>query len=71
MVVRMYFERSLSGQRLKQLREEKELTQGQLAYLIGVRQQAIAKYEKTEVKNLWIINKLATAFKLEVSDLWK
>jgi DNA-binding XRE family transcriptional regulator len=63
-------DRTLTGEKLKSLREKYDLSQGQLAYLIGVRQPCIAKYEKKGVRNYWAINRIAIAFSVNVEDLW-
>ena len=40
------------GDIIKQLREEKGITQEQLGTVIGVQKSAIRKYEKGEVENI-------------------
>ncbi len=62
--------RVLPGHKLKSLREDKQLTQGQVAYLLGVHQATIAKYEGRGVRNLWVIQKIAVAFEMTIEDLW-
>ncbi len=63
-------DRVLAGEKIKALRERHELSQGQLAYLIGVRQQCVAKYEKKGVRNYWVVQRIAIALGVEVEDLW-
>ena len=66
----IYCDRPLSGDRLKALREKNELSQGQLAYLIGVRQQCVAKYEKKGVRNYWVVQRIAIALGIKVDEIW-
>ena len=53
-----------TGDIIKRLRKEKNLTQEQLGNLIGVQKSAIAKYERGEIVNLKreTIEKLANIF---------
>jgi transcriptional regulator with XRE-family HTH domain len=37
---------------IKKIREEKKCTQSELAYMLGITQQAVAKYEKDMTKNI-------------------
>lgn len=57
------------GQRIKELRKEKGLTQEELGLLIGVKKSAVAKYENNRVENLkrTTIKKLADVFDVSPS----
>jgi transcriptional regulator with XRE-family HTH domain len=59
------------GERIKQLRDEKELTQEQVGAVIGVQRSAVRKYEKGEVVNMPIssIKKLAEFFQVQPTYL--
>jgi DNA-binding XRE family transcriptional regulator len=70
-VVTIYCDRVLSGEQIKGLRERHELSQGQLAYLIGVRQQSVAKYEKRGVRNYWVVQRIAIALGIKLSEIWE
>lgn len=52
------------GDRIKFLREERNMTQDELGSIIGVQKSAIRKYEKGEVENIKrsSIKKMADAF---------
>ena len=63
------FDRTLSAEKFKSLRDKHNFTQGQLALLLGVTQPAIAYYEKKGVKNFWIVYRLALTLDCKVSDL--
>lgn len=54
---------SMFGERIKELREEKKLTQGQLAQLLQCNQQAVSRYEleKTDISTQVLI-RLCTIF---------
>lgn len=58
-----------TGDIIKKLRKEKNLTQEQLGNLIGVQKSAIAKYERGEIINLKreTIEKLANIFEVRPS----
>jgi transcriptional regulator with XRE-family HTH domain len=60
------------GERLKTLRKEKRLTQGQLAEKLGLDQSTISYYEKDkkapELENL---EKMALFFEVKIDDLWR
>ena len=58
------------GKRLKKLREEKELTQGQLGKLINLSQQTIGHYEVSRAKpDLETIQRLAEIFNVTTDYL--
>lgn len=55
------------GKRLKTLREEKDLTQGQLAKLVNLSQQTIGHYEVDRAKpDLETLQKLAEVFNCSI-----
>ena len=55
---------SIMGSRIKQLREEKKMTQEELGNILGVQKSAVAKYENGKVSNMKrsSIKKLADFF---------
>ena len=58
------------GERLRQLREERGLTQRSLADLLGVKHPYISEMERgIKVPSLTTILRLAVALKCEVTDL--
>lgn len=58
------------GENIKNLRKERELTQKQLADLVGVTAATITKYEKGSLEpNLETINKIEKALGVSVSEL--
>jgi DNA-binding XRE family transcriptional regulator len=63
-------DRVLSGDKVKELREKHELSQGQLAVILGVRQQCVANYEKKGVRNYWMVARIAIAFGITEEELW-
>ena len=52
------------GEKIKQLRKNKGLTQEELGYLLGVKKAAVQKYESGQVQNLKqaVIKKLCEVF---------
>lgn len=60
------------GKRVKQLRQEKELSQEGLAHLAELDRTYIPSIEKGERNvSLEVIQKLSKAFKLKISELLK
>lgn len=58
------------GKRVAQLRKERDLTQQQLAELLGVAQQTLAHYEGARLRvPASMLPTLATIFKVPVDDL--
>ena len=54
-----------TGEIIKYLRKEKELTQEQLAILLGVRKSSVQKYENGKIQNLKLdtLQKLCKTFR--------
>jgi len=60
------------GKRVKQLRQENELSQEGLAHLAGLDRTYIPSIEKGERNvSLEVIQKLSKAFKMKISELLK
>lgn len=59
----------LTAEKIKRLREECGLSQGQLSLYIGCTQSAIAKYEKKGCNNLAIAISIAVFFKIKLDEL--
>lgn len=60
------------GKRLKRLRESRDLTQDQLADLIGVKERTISRYETGASRGLYddgVLEQLAAALKVEPEDI--
>lgn len=58
------------ARRLKQIRESRGLTQGQLAERVGVRRQAITQYEKNKIApTTATLDRILAALECDYSDL--
>ncbi len=58
------------GERIIQIRTEKNMTQGELASRVGVTRQAISKWERGDgLPDLYNVSKLAKALNVSVDDL--
>ena len=58
------------GERLRTFRQRKRLTQGELAKIIGVTRQTIAKWENNErVPDALMAKKLAKVFRITADEL--
>lgn len=59
------------GEKIKQFRLERDMTQGELGEKLGVAKQTIFKYESGEITNIPLenIKKLCTVFDINVTDL--
>jgi transcriptional regulator with XRE-family HTH domain len=59
------------GQIIKILREEKGITQQEMANRMGLKQQSVAKYEKMEnPPKLTTMQKIATGLDISIEDLY-
>jgi transcriptional regulator with XRE-family HTH domain len=60
------------GKRLKRLRESRDLTQDQLADLIGVKERTVSRWETGASRGLYdddVLEQLAAALKIEPEDI--
>ncbi len=58
------------GKRIRELRQERKLSQAQLAELISVTQSTIGKYEREELEpNLEVIKKICKIFNVSADYL--
>lgn len=59
------------GNRLKKLRQQKKLTQSQLAEAVGLDQSTISYYERgKKAPEIQTLDKIATFFNVSIDDLW-
>ena len=59
------------GEKLKEYRKQKGLTQEELAALVGVQNSAISKYEKGRIKQIpiHILERLRAVLEFNVNDI--
>jgi transcriptional regulator with XRE-family HTH domain len=57
------------GQRIKEAREKRDLTQRQLAEKIGVAASQLCRWERTEEPRIAAVRRIAKALRVRAADL--